>query len=62
MPGLTPNSRPESGISMAMPNQPPQHPSHTANDSADSSLEVSLERSLTCAACAKSACRKLPAA
>jgi membrane protein len=44
MPGLTPNSWPESGISMAMPNQPPQHPSHTANDSADGSLERSLTR------------------
>ena len=73
MPGLTPNSGPESGIFMAMPNQPPQHPSHTVTDSADGSLEVSLERGLTraeakdlvrlrCAVCVKSACRRLPAA
>ncbi len=44
MPGLTPNSWPESGISMAMPNQPPQHPSHAVTESADGTLERSLTR------------------
>lgn len=44
MPGLTPNSWPESGISMAMPNQPPQHPSHVVTESADGTLERSLTR------------------
>jgi len=48
MPGLTPNSRPESGIFMAMPNQPSQHlsqhPSHVVTENADGSLERSLTR------------------
>lgn len=48
MPGLMPNSRAESGTSMAMPNQPPQHlsrhPSHAGAESADGSAERSLTR------------------
>ena len=47
MPGLTPNSRAESGISMAMPNQPPQHPSHHPSQLAADGADGSLERSLT---------------